>query len=96
MVTAARFSPDASVPSELKGAGGVLRQLSIKAGHVATRHHHDFEQFLYVVSGQGRLECEQGTIPLEPGAALNLPPGAWHSAEFMADTILLEANLSRT
>ena len=96
MIAAARFISNASAPSELKGAGGVLRQVSIKAGHIATRHQHDFEQFLYVVSGQGRLECEQGAIPLKPGTALNLPPGAWHSAEFMADTILLEANLSQT
>ena len=70
-----------------------MRHVNIKAGHVATRHHHDFEQFLYVVSGHGRLECEQGAIPLEPGTALRLEPGAWHSAEFMADTVLVEMNL---
>ena len=74
--------------SELGGAGGTMRQVAIKAGHIATRHHHDFEQFLFVVSGHGRLECEAGAVPLEPGA--------WHSAEFMADTVLLEFNLAAT
>ena len=94
MISAVRFPPEGSGPPELKGVGGALRQVSIKAGHVSARHHHDFEQFLYVVSGHGRLECEQGSIPLEPGTALHLPPGSWHSAEFMADTVLLESNLS--
>ena len=79
--------------AELPGAGGVFRPVFIKAGHIAAKHDHPFEQFLYVLSGSGRLECEQGTIPLEPGTALRLEPGAWHSAEFMADTTLLEFNV---
>lgn len=87
MITSARF------PTELPGAGASLRQVNVKAGHIATRHHHDFEQFLFVASGHARLECEQGTIVLEPGVALNLPAGAWHSAEFTADTVLIELNL---
>lgn len=79
--------------AELPGAGGTMRQVAVKAGHVATRHHHDFEQFLFVVSGHARLECEAGAIVLEPGTALRLEPGAWHSAEFTADTVLLEMNM---
>ncbi len=92
-IHAARWSSAGPPRSELPGAGGVMRHINVKAGHIATRHHHDFEQFLYVVSGHARLECEQGTIPLEPGTALRLEAGAWHSAEFMSDTILVEVNL---
>lgn len=91
MISAARF-PEAST-AELPGAGGTMRRIAIKAGHVAARHHHDFEQFLYVVSGGGRLACEGGAIVLEAGVGLNLPAGAWHSAEFTADTVLLEVNM---
>lgn len=91
MIVAARFPAGAA--AELAGAGGTMRHVTVKAGHIAARHHHDFEQFLYVVSGHGRLECEEGGIPLEPGTGLHLLPGAWHSAEFMADTVLLEFNL---
>ncbi len=94
MISAAPLDQDGMAPAELAGTGGVMRRVAIKAGHVATRHHHDFEQFLLVLSGRGRLECEQGSIPLEPGTALNLKPGDWHSAEFMADTVLLEVNLA--
>ena len=92
MIHAARFPADAR--AELPGAGGLLKQVAVKAGHVAGRHHHDFEQFLFVLSGAGLLQCEQGPITLEPGIALRLEPGAWHSAEFTADTVLLECNLA--
>lgn len=105
-LTASTLIPNTSIPSvvsvpfpaftraELGGTGGTIRQIAIKAGHIATRHHHDFEQFLFVVSGHARLECEVGAIPLEPGGALKLDAGAWHRAEFIADTVSLEFNLN--
>ena len=92
-VTAAQWSPE-SPSAALPGTGATMRRVVIKAGHVAARHEHPFEQFLFVQSGQGRLECEAGGIALEPGTALRLEPGTWHSAEFMADTVLIELNLS--
>ncbi len=92
-ITTAEWSFSGSSQPELPGVNGAMRYVPIKAGHIAARHHHDFEQFLFVVSGGGRLECEQGAIPLAPGTALHLEPGAWHSAEFMADTVLIEVNL---
>ena len=79
--------------AELPSAGATMRRVVIKAGAVAARHHHDFEQFLFVAEGGGRLECEAGAIALEPGVALRLDAGAWHSAEFTADTVLVEVNL---
>ena len=91
-VTAIHWSPE-SPADQLAGEGAVMRRVLVKAGHVATKHHHEFEQFLFVLSGHGRLEHEQGGIALEPGTALRLEAGAWHSAEFMADTVLLELNL---
>ena len=81
-------------PVTLAGAGASLRQVFVKAGHVAARHSHAYEQFLQVVSGAGRLMCEAGAIPLIPGTAIRLAAGAWHSAEFTADTVLMEFNLN--
>ena len=82
-VTSIHWSPE-SPADQLPGKGAVMRRVPIKAGHVATRHHHDFEQFLFVLSGGGRLECEQGGIALSPaprcasrpahGIAPSLPP----------------------
>jgi len=97
-VQSAAWSLDGPAPAlalaPLPGAGAALRQVHVKAGHIATRHSHPHEQFLLVLSGAGRLECEAGTIPLHPGTAIRFAPGAWHSAEFMADTVLAEFNLA--
>lgn len=92
MITTTLWRP--TDKAELPGQGATMRHIAIKAGHIATKHHHDHEQFLYVATGHGRLECEQGSVALEPGTALHLPPGAWHSAEFTADTVLIEVNLN--
>ena len=79
--------------ADLPGSGATMRRVVIKAGHVAARHHHDHEQFLFVAEGGGRLECEAGAIALTPGVGLRLEAGAWHSAEFSA-TVLIEINLA--
>ena len=80
--------------SELAGTGATLRQVRAAAGHVAARHSHPFEQFLYVVSGGGQLDRATGSVTLAPGVALRLAPDDWHSAVFTADTFLLEVNLA--
>lgn len=95
VVTAARWPVVGQDRPEIPGAHATMRHVTVKAGHVAGRHHHDFEQFLCVVSGSATLQCEQGTIPLEPGTGLHLQPGAWHSAEFETETVLLEVNVDR-
>jgi quercetin dioxygenase-like cupin family protein len=51
---------------ELPGTGATLRQVRAPAGHVAARHSHPFEQFLYVVAGAGVLERETGSVTLAP------------------------------
>lgn len=91
-ITAA-YWPPSSPTSGLTGIGAVMRPVLVKAGHVAARHHHEFEQFLFVSSGGGQLECEAGSIPLRPGTALHLPAGAWHAAVFDSNTVLIELNL---
>jgi len=94
VVSAANWSPFGPDRMELAGKGATVRQIKGRAGQVVPKHDHAFEQFVFVVSGKGRLECEGGGIPLEPGTALHLEPGAWHSAEFTADTVLIEVNLA--
>ena len=78
----------------LEGIGASLRQVRVRAGHVATRHSHPFEQFVIVVAGGGELDCEDGSIVMQPGCVIRLAPDAWHSAAFHSDTILIEANLA--
>jgi quercetin dioxygenase-like cupin family protein len=79
---------------ELAGIGATLRQVRAPAGHVAPRHSHPFEQFLYVVAGSGTLERETGAVALAPGVVIHFAPDDWHSAVFTTDTFLVEVNLA--
>jgi quercetin dioxygenase-like cupin family protein len=77
----------------IPGDGASLKMVSIKAGTVAGRHSHPYEQFVHVIEGSGQLECETGTIPLKQGTVIHFAPDAWHSAVFEIDTVLVEVNL---
>lgn len=83
-----------STTASMPGTGATLRHVMIPAGTVAARHHHDHEQFLFVASGGGTLQCEAGPIVMVPGVALHLPAGDWHGATFDVDTVLIEVNLA--
>ena len=76
------------------GDGASVTRVQIAAGTSAGRHSHDHEQFVLVVAGGGRLECEAGTIELRPDTVIRFEPGAWHSALFETDTVLLEINMN--
>ncbi len=91
MITSVRWS---AVSADLPGTGATMRHVVIPAGTMAKRHDHAHEQFLFVASGSGVLECEGGPITLAPGVALHLPAGSWHGATFIADTVLIEFNLA--
>jgi quercetin dioxygenase-like cupin family protein len=78
---------------QIAGEGASLKMVSIKAGTAAQRHSHPHEQFVHVLEGGGRLQCEIGTVPLEPGTVIHFAPNAWHSAVFEVDTVLVEVNL---
>ncbi len=75
------------------GDGASLRRVSVKAGATAERHSHPHEQMFVVLAGTGRLECEAGAVALRPDTVVHLRRGAWHSAVFDTDTVLLEVNL---
>ena len=93
-VTIAQWDTAGPAPDTMPGAGASMRQVHIKAGHVAARHSHPHEQFFQVLSGGGQLECEAGSVALRPGTAIRFAPGAWHSAVFPTATVLLEFNLA--
>lgn len=76
----------------IPGAGGDLKRVAVKAGTHAARHAHDFEQFVLISEGQGRLVCESGEIALRPGVVIHFEANAWHEAWFATDTLLYEVN----
>jgi quercetin dioxygenase-like cupin family protein len=67
-----------------KGAQGVtLRLVEIPVAHPgevprAPHHHSDFEECIYVLSGQGTTSAESGEYPLQPGDTLLIPAGEKH------------------
>jgi mannose-6-phosphate isomerase-like protein (cupin superfamily) len=44
----------------------------------APHHHCDFEECIYVLSGQGTTFAESGEYPLRPGDTLLMPAGEKH------------------
>lgn len=79
----------------VKGRAGDLKRVLVKAGTVAERHAHDFEQFFMVQEGTGALTCAAGVIALKPGVVIHFEPDAWHSAVFESDTVLIEVNFAK-
>jgi quercetin dioxygenase-like cupin family protein len=79
----------------IPGAGGDFKRVCVKAGTLAARHEHDFEQFFFVAEGKGVLTCADGEIALRPGVVIHFEPAAWHSAVFETDTVLYEVNFAK-
>jgi quercetin dioxygenase-like cupin family protein len=67
-----------------KGAQGVTLRLAEipvpQPGETprAPHRHSDFEECIYVLSGQGTTFAESGEYPLRPGDTLLMPPGEKH------------------
>jgi quercetin dioxygenase-like cupin family protein len=76
----------------IPGQAGDFKRVLVKAGTVAARHAHAFEQFFMVAAGQGVLHCEAGEIELRPGVVIHFPPDAWHEAAFTTDAVIYEVN----
>jgi quercetin dioxygenase-like cupin family protein len=79
----------------IAGAAGDLKRVAVKAGYVAGRHAHDFEQFFMVLEGTGVLTTAAGDVALKPGVVVHFAPDVWHSAVFHEDTVLVEVNFAK-
>jgi quercetin dioxygenase-like cupin family protein len=76
----------------ITGGGGDVKRVMVKAGTVAARHEHDFEQFFLVITGTGVLTIAEGDVVLKPGVVVHFQPFVWHKAIFETDTVLVEVN----
>lgn len=89
-------APGGLVKRRLDLPGMTLVTVEVPAGLRGTRHSHDHDQFVQVLSGTGTLETEQGERPFSAGTVFAFPAGTWHLANFDADTVLVETNLAPT
>ncbi len=91
----APYGDDKADRRVVPGRGGDLKRVRVKAGTVAQRHAHGFEQFFMMQEGTGTLTCADGVIALAPGVIIHFEPEAWHSAEFFTDAVLYEVNFAK-
>lgn len=65
-----------------KTVGSKLLGVSIclmEPGDEVRRHHHDYEEAYFVISGKGRMYLEgESEIALEPGLSVYVEPGRVH------------------
>jgi mannose-6-phosphate isomerase-like protein (cupin superfamily) len=47
----------------------------------APEHHHDYDEVVHVLAGQGVVHLRRGKTPIGPGTAIYLPPRAPHCLE---------------
>lgn len=64
---------------ERVGSGSALGCSSF-APHTATAMlSHETEELAYVLSGQGELQMDGGSVAFGPDSALYIPAGVWHA-----------------
>ena len=56
-----------------------LAEASLPAGGSTQRHYHKVsEEIYFILEGSGLMEIDGETQPVQPGAAILIPPHAWH------------------
>jgi quercetin dioxygenase-like cupin family protein len=91
----APYGDDKADRRVVAGTAGDLKRVCVRAGTMAARHAHDFEQFFMVAEGLGVLTCADGEIVLKPGVVIHFEPDVWHEARFETDTVIYEVNFKK-
>jgi quercetin dioxygenase-like cupin family protein len=78
----------------LSGESATVIKITLAAGLESPRHDHPHEQFVYVVSGSGILETEEGRRDFGAGDLFHFPANVWHAATFTAKTVVIETNVT--
>lgn len=56
-----------------------LAEASLPPGTATQRHYHQTtEEFYFILDGNGLMEINGASQPVQPGDAILIPPGAWH------------------
>lgn len=72
------------------GEKTLLAQFRLEEGARLPLHSHPHEQTGWLVSGRMRFTIGSETIEAGPGDSWCIPGGVLHSAEILAETVLIE------
>ena len=78
----------------ITGENIMLAKVSLKAGCLVPRHQHHNEQLTQILEGALRFwigEDEREEIVVRAGDVLCIPSNAWHKAEALEDTVVIDA-----
>ncbi|MBF6606528.1 MAG: cupin domain-containing protein [Chloroflexi bacterium] len=70
---------------ERVGSSSALGLSSFAAGTSTAMLSHATEELAYVLTGQGELRLDEGTIAYGAGSALFIPAGVWHAVANTGD-----------
>jgi quercetin dioxygenase-like cupin family protein len=71
----------------------MLAHIELKKGCVVPLHHHENEQFSYILTGALRFEYGEGereSVIVRAGEVLQLPSNVPHTAEALEDSLSLD------
>ena len=83
------------IVSGLSGESGVpVRLVEIPVPNAGEKlrgphRHTDFEECIYILSGQGTMESDSGNHDLKTGDTIVVPPGEWHVTRNTGDTSIM-------
>jgi len=69
-------------PATTPGRNQSLAEARLPPGGATARHYHrDAEEIYFILAGAGEMELEGEHRSLAAGAAVLIPPGAWHQVQ---------------
>ncbi len=63
-----------------------MRHFTVGPGGHSPRHQHNYEHEVYIVAGEGKLECDGAFHPLKAGDVVFVEPNALHQFTNTGDT----------
>lgn len=68
----------------------MIVEAAFRKGAVGEPHRHSHEQVSYILAGKFRYTMDGQTYILEKGDTYYVPPEAFHGAEALEDSIILD------